>query len=208
MVAPHVAPSLSLDAFNCPFCHAYAKQNRERIVALAHNTAYFASRCDRCNHVALWDGNGTLIYPVSFAPIEGHPELPEDCQADFQEAREIFSKSPRGAAALLRLVIQKLMIDLGQTGENINNDIAALVRNGLPARIQQALDVCRVVGNNAVHPGEIDLQATPSTAMALFDLINFIVEDQISKPKQVQALFDSLPDGALKAIEKRDTPKT
>jgi hypothetical protein len=63
------------------------------------------------------------------------------------------------------------------------------------------------VGNNAVHPGEIDLTATPATALAIFELINFIVEDRISKPRQVQALFDALPDGALKAIEKRDAPK-
>ena len=95
---------------------------------------------------------------------------------------------------------------MGQAGDTINADIAALFRDGLPPRIQQAIDVCRVVGDNAVHPGEIDLTATPATALAIFELINFIVEYRISEPCQLQALFDSLPDGALQAIEKRDAP--
>jgi hypothetical protein len=207
MPPPHVAPNIRLDAFNCPFCFAYAKQETSRLTLGGRFTAYGGTRCERCEAVALWDGHGRLIWPAEVAVTPSHPDLPENCKADFEEAREIFATSPRGAAALLRLVIQKLMVDLGQPGDNINADIAALVRDGLPPRIQQALDVCRVVGNNAVHPGEIDLTATPATALAIFDLINFIVEDRISKPRQVQALFDALPDGALKAIEKRDAPK-
>src|ERR1700754_4794273 len=150
MASPHVPPNLSLDAFNCPFCQAYAQQDRERVVALSRNSPYFASRCNRCDHVAIWYGNDRLIFPATLTVPEAHPDLPDDCKTDYEEARQIFATSPRGAAGLLRLVIQKLMVDLGQSGENINGDIAELVRNGLPVRVQQALDVCRVVGNNAV----------------------------------------------------------
>jgi hypothetical protein len=94
---------------------------------------------------------------------------------------------------------------LGEAGKNINDDIGALVSKGLPIEIQQALDFCRVVGNNAVHPGEIDLNDTPEVAHSLFSMINFIVEDRISRPKRVADLYSKLPEGARTAIAKRDS---
>jgi len=96
------------------------------------------------------------------------------------------------------------MINLGQTGKNINNDIGELVKIGLPQLIQKSLDICRVVGNNAVHPGEIDLNDTPETAQTLFSLINLVVQDRITRPKEIEALYSTLPDGARAAINKRD----
>ena len=131
-------------------------------------------------------------------------DLPESCQGEYLEAREIIDISPRGSAALLRLCIQKLLKELGKSGKNINDDIADLVKEGLPLLVQQSLDICRVVGNNAVHPGEIDLQDTPEIARSMFKLINLIVHDRISRPKEVQALYDALPTGARDAIGRRD----
>ena len=120
------------------------------------------------------------------------------------EAKAIVNKSPRGAAALLRLCIQKLCEQLGEKGKNINDDIANLVKIGLPVKIQQALDVVRVIGNNAVHPGQIDLRDDQDTAMKLFELINVIAEVMITQPKEVERLYQSLPQTAREAIQKRD----
>jgi hypothetical protein len=130
--------------------------------------------------------------------------MPEDVKPDYDEARGIVDRSPRGSCALLRLGVQKLMVDLGQGGENINDDIKALVKGGLPVEVQQALDAVRVIGNNAVHPGEIDLKDDRDTAAALFGLVNFIVEQRISQPKKLASLYGSLPAGSLAAIQKRD----
>jgi hypothetical protein len=145
-----------------------------------------------------------MIYPESAGAALPHLELPDDCRKDYLEARSILSRSPRGAAALLRLVIQKLMPHLGEKGKNIDDDIASLVKKGLPIEIQQALDACRVIGNHAVHPGEIDLTDSPELAAQMCDLINFIIENRISQPRKVKELYDRLPKRNLDAIEKRD----
>jgi hypothetical protein len=124
--------------------------------------------------------------------------------ADYMEARDIFARSPRAAAALLRLCIQKLLASLGEKGKNINEDIASLVAKGLPVTVQRALDYCRVIGNNAVHPGEINLNDTPEIAQHLFGMVNFIVEDRITRPREIDQLYANIPDASRKAIEERD----
>ncbi|MEM2995308.1 MAG: DUF4145 domain-containing protein [Candidatus Bathyarchaeia archaeon] len=96
------------------------------------------------------------------------------------------------------------MVALGETGKDLNEDIANLVKKGLPTKIQQALDSVRVIGNNAVHPGELNLRDDINTAVALFDLTNMIVEYMITKPKEISELYNRIPKGAKKAIEKRD----
>jgi len=149
-----------------------------------------------------------MVVP-SEAPVPPpHTDMPGVCLPEYDEARNIVALSPRAASALLRLALQKLMTELGEKGRNINDDIGSLVAKGLPVLVQQALDFCRVVGNNAVHPGEIEINDTPEIAHNLFEMMNFIVEDRIAKPKQIQALYARLPEGARNAIEARDAPKS
>jgi hypothetical protein len=133
--------------------------------------------------------------------------MPEDVKEDYEEAATISAASPKAAAALLRLGLQKLCVHLGGKGKNINDDIATLVKNGLPVQIQQSLDIVRVVGNNAVHPGQIAVD-DPDDAGSLFVLTNLIVESMISVPKKVGDLYSNLPQGALDGIAKRDSAST
>jgi hypothetical protein len=166
------------------------------------------SMCFSCDGFAIWVED-KLIYPIRNATITAHAEMPAAIRADFDEAASIVDKSPRGAAALLRLCIQKLMGVLGEKGKDLNEDIGSLVRKGLPIRVKQALDIVRVTGNNAVHPGEINLKDDKATATTLFTLVNLIVENQIAQPSQIAAMFENLPSGALEQIERRDAqPQT
>ncbi len=79
-----------------------------------------------------------------------------------------------------------------------------MVRKGLAPTVQKALDVVRVVGNDAVHPGQINLNDTPEIAGSLFKLLNYIVEDRITRPKEIDELYSSLPEDKRRWIEDRD----
>ncbi|MXZ48450.1 MAG: DUF4145 domain-containing protein, partial [Candidatus Dadabacteria bacterium] len=110
--------------------------------------------------------------------------------------------SPRAACALLRLAIEMLLKQLGGTG-NLNENIKNLVEKGLNPKIQQSLDIVRVTGNNAIHPGKIDSSETANVRV-LFDLVNVIAESLITQPNRIQEIYSSLPEGSKEAIEKRD----
>lgn len=170
-----------------------------------YNTVFnlHLSKCFSCKKFAVWV-HENLLYPIKHYVIAPNPDLPNDVKRDYEEAGEILDKSPRGSAALLRLAIQKLCIHLGESGKNINADTAALVKRGLDKRVQQALDVVRVIGNNAVHPGQMDINDDKDTARTLFGLVNLIADKMISEPNHVQKLFDSLPEDARAQIDKRD----
>lgn len=161
------------------------------------------SQCFHCQDIAIWIYD-RLVWPQTGEAPLPNPDLPDDVRTDYEEASAILDLSPRGAAALLRLSIQKLCKHLGGKGYNINDDIALLVGKGLPVQVQQALDAIRVIGNNAIHPGLLDLRDDRATAESLFSLVNLIADSMISQPKSVAEIYGRLPEGAREAIEKRD----
>ena len=161
------------------------------------------SSCFNCKKAAIWIRDH-LIYPQRRVVPPANSDLSDEIREDYDEASSILDLSPRGAAALLRLSIQKLCKELGETGENINNDIAALVSAGLSQQIQQALDTVRVIGNNAVHPGQIDLRDDRAIALSLFTFVNLIADKMISEPKRIAAAYNNLPESARNAIKRRD----
>lgn len=177
--------------------HTYGEPNRLELVNFA------LSRCYSCNGFAVWVMDN-LIYPAMTSDIRPHDEMPVGVREAFEEAAAIVDRSPRGAAALLRLAVQMLMPLVGETGKDLNADIASLVKKGLETEVQQALDVVRVIGNHAVHPGLIDLKDDKATAITLFGLVNMIVDRRIAAPKRIGALFEGLPPRALEAIANRD----
>lgn len=163
-----------------------------------------ASRCHACSKVAFWSAD-RLVFPTAKVAFKAHPDMPPDIARDFDEASAILQISPRGAAALLRLCVQKLCKELGEQGEDINADIGKLVGKGLNPTIQKALDVVRVVGNESVHPGSMDLRDDVATASALLKIVNVITEQMIAQPKMIDELFTGLPARKLAGIERRDS---
>lgn len=204
---PYTAPYFQGTSFNCPFCNAFARQLWFDACYHSGNFQWLDNTkicfCSHCNKFSIWL-NSKMIYP-NFAGIEPpNQDLSEDIQNDYLEAAEILQRSPRGAAALLRLAIQKLCLQLGEKGTDLNTDIKNLVKKGLPQKVQQSLDTLRVIGAQAVHPGQIELKDDVETASALFRLVNFIAEKLITEPNEIDAIYSKIPDGKKEQIAKRD----
>lgn len=213
MKAEYISPQVGIEAFNCPNCHVYAKQSWFYMAGAKtsngygqqyNNNQFFISSCESCSSPTIWLEN-KIIFPIHSESEPPNMDLPDDIKGDYEEARTIANLSPRGAAALLRLAIQKLCEHLGQSGKNINADIKELVKEGLPPKVQKALDSVRVIGNEAVHPGSIDLKDDLNTVNKLFKLVNFIANKMITEPREIDAIYGSLPQDKIDGINQRDS---
>ena len=204
----HKQPIVLDNSFTCPHCGVLAKQDwwfstwNQKTVHILENNPIRVGKCQHCNDSTVWIID-KMVYPETGTAPFPNSEMPESVKKLYLEAASIHIKSPRGAAALLRLSIQVLCGELGESGDNINSDIASLVQKGLPEIVQQSLDIVRVTGNDAVHPGQIDTDDLEIVSK-LFSLVNVIIEYMIALPKKVSGIYTNLPEGKKDAIESRD----
>lgn len=212
----YIAPNKELQSFTCPHCNTvslmqYAYHIFQDDINLSLGNELITSkklkltiaRCENCHNKILWIDD-EYIYPDIIAE-EANEDMPDSVKQLYDEASLIYNKSPRAACALLRLAIDRLCNELGETDRDINKNIGALVRKGLPQTVQQALDVVRVVGNKAVHPGQIAFDVDDkNTATMLMRLLNIIVDRMITEPNEIDSLYQGLPESVKNAVENRD----
>jgi len=160
--------------------------------------------CASCGDFTLWVGK-SIAHPKKTQLPPPNIDLNTEIKSLYIEASSILIDSPKGSTALLRLALQKLLEQVGKSGKNINSDIKELVADGMSPKIQQALDLLRVIGNNAVHPGQINLDDNAEIAQKLFGILNFIAEELITKPKELEDLYANLiPADTQDHIKQRD----
>jgi len=165
--------------------------------------------CQSCKESSLWSDH-TLVYPVKSLIPSARDLMPNDVKKLYEEASAVFNSSPRASVALLRLALELLLPHLGAKKGNINSMISQLVNERKAiGRIQEAMDTLRVIGNNAVHPGEIifegdDEENQRKTAISLFEILNYIVAETIEADLTIKNLYSDLPERALKGIDDRD----
>lgn len=214
----YIAPEISKSAFHCPICGTYSHMEWYNFGRNTISRPYTEAECSHCKKCSLWriektekrghtviPIQGTMLFPdTGIAPLP-EPDMPQDVRLDYQEAARISAKSPRGAAALLRLSLQKLCKHLGKDGENINTDIRSLAKdNIIPPLVIKVADTVRITGNNAVHPGEMSDEDFDHVSSKLFDLLNFIVRKAITEPKELDALYNKVPEKPRASAENQD----
>lgn len=232
-MSEYVAPTFKGEAYHCPHCNTYSHMlwgdlTSNRAMGYPKVIHHICATCSRCNKENIWrvtnvmstpEGStrsflsrsldGYMIYPDAIIAPTPSDDMPDEIKKDYLEAASIYQKSPRGAVALLRLGLQKLCVHLGGEGKNINADLATLAEDELVSKkLIKSADIIRIVGNNAVHPGTISDDDFDDVSFKLFALINMIVQQGITEPKEVDNMFGSLPEGPRQAAENRDKPKS
>ena len=215
MGVKYIEPAIGKKSFTCPHCGAISLMHFHCISYIDKNVIGFqeekyggnswvqVATCHNCAKHIVWVDD-MYAYPDIVAE-EPNPDMPEEVKLLYNEAGLIYNKSPRAACALLRLAIDRLCNELGETDRDINKNIGALVKKGLPESVQKALDVVRVVGNKAVHPGQIAFDVDDkATATMLMRLLNIIVERIITEPNEIDSLYQGLPDSVRESIDRRD----
>ncbi|WP_065759676.1 DUF4145 domain-containing protein [Pseudomonas defluvii] len=202
-----VVPQYRLEAFNCPHCGAYAHMTWWN---LRYENAGFSilegALCMKCDEPSFWRRDQRrMVDPLSTTAPRPAADMPEDVRKDYEEAAAVFGVSPRAAAALLRLALQKLCVHLGEKGDKIDTDIRELAKKGvLPQLLINVADTVRITGNNAVHPGEMDAADVDLVASKMFKMLNLIVHKGITEPAELKALYELVPEGARAAAEEKD----
>ncbi|HUU87069.1 MAG TPA: DUF4145 domain-containing protein [Candidatus Glassbacteria bacterium] len=219
METKYVNPEFKLDKFNCPYCKSFSHQFWSELYwrpedpenpgkSVTYVGGFWISKCYACREFSIWNkdsGEWEMVYPnIQYNFPEPNPDLSDEIKRDYLEAGKILKDSPRGTAALLRLCVQKVVDQLVPGSDDIFPKIAKLVEKGLETEIQEALDFTRIVGNEAVHPGVLDLKDDQETAMLLFETINLIADKLISRPKRISEAYKKLSPSKLEAIKERD----
>lgn len=123
------------------------------------------------------------------------PDMPHDVKELYKEAALIFELSPRSAAALIRLALEKLCDHLGVKKKNIKESIEELAaKNIIPLIVAKAADNIRLIGNANVHSGIIGDEVLEDINPAIFSYINLIVDYAITKPKEINEINALFPE--------------
>lgn len=196
-----VPPTFKAQAFTCPHCGAFSAQGW--LPTGGNSSLPWASVCAHCDGPAIWVDE-VMVFPEHSLAPEPNEDMPASVRALYDEAASVSARSTRAAAALLRLAADRLCDVLGcDSRQSLNEKVGSLKTRGLPQGVIDALDVVRITGNNAVHPGEITEDDMP-TVTVLFGLLNQIVDYMVTQPANTQKLLAQMPPGSIKAIQRRD----
>ena len=173
------------------------------IIKGAQREGAWMGRCENrdCRKETLWVG-GEMVIPRRRVGPPNHGEMPDEVRELYREAGLIAEASPRAAAALLRKATERLCNRLTDTNKNLSDTITALKKGRkISTETLKAMHMLRLIGNDAVHATEaINFDEHPEMADGLMRLLNRIVQEAISEPREAEELLGSLPAGIREKV--------
>ncbi len=179
-------PKYQAPSFTCPHCGVNAQMlwnpaSQQRVIdAFGFVCDAMVSHCTNCKQPSFWFQK-SLVWPLPEG-TPAHKHMPDCCKRTYTEAQKIAPLSPRAACALLRVALEQLVdyVDPDSSGQKAN--LATRISK-LPgySSYKELFDACRIIGNKAAHPAEIDFDEENRDLPALIsELINVIVSIQVS----------------------------
>lgn len=182
----------------------------------------YSMECPACKKAIIslsaTNARGTLtmpsysIYPRSSNRPAPPKEVPADIAADYVDASNVLSVSPKASAALSRRCVQAVLRDRGYPQHDLAPAIQAALDSGtLPTAIEDNLDAVRQIGNYAAHPmkdkhtGEI-LPVEPHEAEWNLDVLDELFDFYYVQPQRAESKRLALNE-KLKAAGKPEMKK-
>lgn len=159
-----------------------------------------AIQCVSCGNYSIYY-QGKMIYPIDSNVSNPNDDMPENVKIVYYEAKTVLNISPKSACALLRLALEMLLNELDISGRTLNDKINNYCNDfDSNNRLIKAFHLIRIVGNEAVHPGVIDIDDNEDIARAMFEILNEIVDETITKKNKMDAIFEYLPEEKTNSI--------
>lgn len=188
----------------CYSCHQYCQHKvrflcpveeveEKQVPVLLHHATTFGriilAECAMCHALSydlyrneqsiLQDGNTYALYKI-YPPIanpnipQPNNDMPEGIKNLYNEAALIFDLSPRSAAVLLRLCVQRLLQACGYKG-SIHKMLKDAKEIGTDMDLITMMDACREIGNYSAHEEPELSQEKIKNTRLLFKALNIIV---------------------------------
>lgn len=163
-----------------------------------------ATVCLGCRKGSVWR-DGKRVFPARVPSIQPHEDMPPKARGLFEEAVAVKGLSPRASAALARASLESFLKEHFSESKayNLDERVAEAGRH-ISAELWEALTVLRVVGNEALHDGKIEMQLDGSDDAyiePLLGAVNGLAEELISRPARTRALYEKLPDAKRTGAE-------
>ena len=147
------------------------------------------SICRHCKDYCIWEQE-QLIYPLSRTPITFNTDIPAGILEICEEAASISNLSLRSSLLLGRIIIDRLLKEKAKEGTINEMANQLLHESAISLNTHAKITAIRLLGNDINHNDVIDI--TTISPIAIFDLINQIADDLITRPKEFESLQESI----------------
>ena len=148
-------------------------------------------RCPGCGRLCL-EVDREIAYPLG-SSVEPNQHMPTDAQDIFREAQGIINASPRAACAMLRVCVERMVNARKPQGKNLAEKTESL---NLPDNMRKLANVCRLVGNDAVHSNAINFSVGSDEALAVSEALtrfaNRLADELFGMQEEADALEERI----------------